>query len=401
MSEAQQTISLRDAAGNPFEVNLSLDDYHEASKKQVTLGQLYAQKFETNSVLYGSPLERMMAAAGAYLSTDRKLGFNPPTIDKLLDGSAATSAITRPDGVNRFTPAGRFFFPAIVMEVIQSSLEENQSDYITAFNSMIALRRTLTSPKYDQVIVNMDGPKNGVSMPIGQMQEPTRILSFKTSSQTFTLPKYAVGMEISAEAIQATTLDQIAFSMREHMMQERITTIERDIAEFVNGSTDSGQTALSSVTAASFDASIVAAGILTQDAWVKYLYQNWKKRKITDVIVSDISVALAIQNRANRPTMLTDTGTDERWNSIAVMGPGGIPSYVNLFILDSTSIIGANTLVGLDRKRALRKVSFVGADYQAVQEFVMSRKFSFRSDWSERTEQAGYSDAFSKMTLTV
>jgi hypothetical protein len=344
-----RNLSILNCAGDANEVVVSLNDYSEASKAGLTLGQFYCQKYPTNIALYGSPLEQMMSATGAYLSSDNRMGYRPPSIDALLNGGAMLSSITRPDGALNQTPSGRFFFPAIMLEVLQSALDDNHNSYIAQFNSMIALKRSITSSKYDQVIVNMDGPKNGVAQPIGQLETPSRILSFKTSETSKTLPRYAVGMEISAEAIAATTLDQVALSMKEFMGQERVDTIERDIGEFVNGSTDSGQTALSSVTAASFDSAIVAAGTITQKAWVKFLYQYWKRRKITDVIVSGIDMALAIEGRTNRPTMLTNAGTDERWNSIPVMGPGGIPSYVNLFILDDTSIIGANTVVGLDR----------------------------------------------------
>jgi hypothetical protein len=394
-------LSILNCSGEATEITVSLNDYHEASKAGITLGQLYCQKYPTNIALYGSPLEQMMSACGAYLSSDNRMGYRPPSVRDLLEGTANLSAITRPDGALNQTPAGRFFFPAIMLEVIQSSLDENHNDYISQFNSMIAVRRSIASPKYDQVIVNMDGPKNGVAQPIGQLETPSRILSFTTSSTSRTIPQYAVGMQISAQAIAATTLDQVAISMREFMAQERVDVIERDIGEFVNGSTDSGQTALSSITAQSLDSAIVAAGTITHKAWVKYLYQDWKKRRITDIFVSGVDVALAIESRTNRPTKLNDSGSDERWNTIPILGPGGIPSSVNLFVLDNTSIIGANTIVGIDRKRALRKVTFVGADYQAVQEFVMSRSYSFRTDWAERTEQAGYIDAFSKMTLTV
>ena len=268
-----KNLSILNCSGEASEIVVRMDDYREASEQGVTLGQLYCQKYPTNIALYGSPLEQMMSATGAYLSSDNRMGYRPPSIKSLLNGGAQLSSITRPDGAVNQTPAGRFFFPAIMLEVLQSSLDDNHNDYITQFNSMIAIKRSITSPKYEQVIVNMDGPRNGVAQPIGQLETPNRILSFTTSSTSKTIPQYAVGMEISHQAVAATTLDQVALSMREFMGQERVDVIERDIGEFVNGSVDSGQTALSSVTAQSFDPAIVTAGTITQKAWVKFLYQ--------------------------------------------------------------------------------------------------------------------------------
>lgn len=401
MSEFEQTISILGPSGDAQEVRVSLDDYAEASRAGISLGQLYAQKYPTNAGVFGSPLEQMMAATGTYISSDRRAGISSPTLSSLFDTGTNLSAITRPDGSLNRTPAGRFFFPAVVLEVIQSSLETNHSKFLTGFNNMIALRRDINQPRYDQVIIDTLGPRSGTAQPIGQLQSPARILSIRTSDTQKTIPQYAVGMEISDQALQAASLDLVSFAMREFMLQERVDVVKRDIAEFVNGSVDSGQTALPSVTAQSFDPAIVTAGTLTQKAWVKFLYEEDEIRTITDVIVSGIDVALAIQDRINRPTMLTDTGTDERWNTTTIIGPGGIPASVNIFVLKDTSILGANTMVGLDRSRALRKITYVGAAYQAVQDFIMSRKQSFRTDWAERVEQAGYRDAFSKMTLTV
>ena len=281
-----QKISIFDLDGKPFEVKIGLEDYAAAAEAELTLGQFYARKYPTNMKAFGSPLEQMMVSVGAFLSADKHLGYSPPTMKSLIEGGANInmSSITRPDGTQNNTPAGRYFFPAILLEVIQSALETNHSPFISGFNRMVALRRSISQPRYDQVIVNTSGPRSGVAQPIGQLQNPTRILSFTTSSTQKTIPQYAVGMEISEQAMKAATLDQIAFSMREFMLQEQVDVIKRDIKEFVNGSTDSGQTALTSVTAQSFDPAIVAAGAITQKAWVKWLYEEDEKRQITDVI---------------------------------------------------------------------------------------------------------------------
>jgi hypothetical protein len=78
----------------------------------------------------------------------------------------------------------------------------------------------------------------------------------------------------------------------------------------------------------------------------------------------------------------------------------GIPSGVNFFITED-SLLGANTLVGLDRSKAIRRVVYAGAEYSGIEEYVMRKATAFRIDWAERYERNGYDEAFKMMTLTV
>lgn len=74
---------------------------------------------------------------------------------------------------------------------------------------------------------------------------------------------------------------------------------------------------------------------------------------------------------------------------------------MKVFILEDSAVLGANTLVGVDSRKGMRRVVYVGANYEAVEQFVIQRKTVLRMDWAERVERLGYDEAFSKMTLTV
>lgn len=398
-AEAKVSILTHDGTRQEIEINLEM--YKAAEDAGMSFASYLNTKYPTDVERHGTAFAQAMQSCGLYLSEDREFGIRPPTIKSILEGTAtlAGSAIVRPDGSQSRTPAGRVLFPAVLLEILEASLRDNKEGYLAAFTSMVAFTRTVNSAKYEQVIINYANPQAARGQPIAQLSRPTRMLTITTSDTTKTIPTYSIGMEISREALAAATLDLIGLAVREHALEERAAQVDADMVAVVNGDTDSGQTALSSITAQSLDAAIVAAGTITHKAWVKYLRRNWRRRQITDVMC-DIDTYLAIEGRTNRPTNQGDRGTDERLNTIPQMKLPGIPGAVSMFVTE-TSILGANTLVGLDRSKALRRIIYTGADYNATEEFVLRKSQAFRMDWAERIESAGYSQAFDKMTLTV
>lgn len=395
----ESKLNIHTLAGDT-EITLSMEDYKEAEEKGLSLSQHINRKFPTDAKNHGTAFAQAMASSGLLLSDDREYGLRPPSIKDILDGKAqlAGGAVTAPDGSNRQLPAGRLLYPAVIIDLLEDSLRENKESYNAAFMSMVAFTRSINSQRYDQVKIDYTRPRGARGQPISQLAEPTRMLSITTSDISKSIPVYSIGMEISKEALNAATLDLVALALREHSLEERSSQIENDFVNIVNGDVDSGQTALASVQADSFDPLITTAGTLTQKGWVKFLRSGWRRRTITDV-VCDLDTYLAIEGRTGRPTKDFEAGQDERLNSVPrIMLPG--IGGVNVFTTEE-SILGANTLVGLDRSKAMRRIVYAGAEYSAIEEFVMRKATAMRFDWAERIESAGYDQAFAKMTLTV
>jgi hypothetical protein len=266
---------------------------------------------------------------------------------------------------------------------------------------MVAFTRTINSPRYDQVIIDYSQPRNARSRPIAQLAEPVRLLSITTSSVQKAIPVWSIGIEISKEAQAASTLDLVGIAIREHSLEEYSKRLDEDFAGIVTGDVDMGEAGIigSAVTAASFDSGITTAGTLSQKAWVKWLLQNRRKRTI-DWLVCDIDTYLAIEARSGRPTVQNASAIDERLNTVPHFALPGVPGGVNVFVTED-STFGTNTIVGLDSSKALRRIVYVGADYNAIEEYVMRKSTAMRMDYSERIESAGYPEAFAVMTLTV
>jgi hypothetical protein len=397
-------LSIIDEQGRNVEVPVSLDMYKEADKNKLTLGQLVNAKYRTNPEKYGTAFAQMMASAGLFLSSDNKYGIKPPTIAELFNGTAGDvmvnlGAVVRPDGSKSDTASGRLLFPAALLEMVENALRPNIETYMGAFMEMVATTVNVNSPKYEQPLVNYQKARDSRSQPISQLDAPAIMALFTVSDVARTLPTFSIGVEISDEAQRSMTIDFVARAIAEQQVFERASRMTDDLVNIAQGDTDSNQSALSSFTAASLDSTIASAGSLTQKAWVKFLRTNWMKRTITHV-VCDIDTYLAIQNRSGRPTRNDESTTDERLNTVPQVRLPGINQNVSVFITEG-SPLGANTILGLDRNKALRRVVYAGASYNEIERFVMRRSTQMRIDWSERIESMGFAEAFSLMTLTT
>lgn len=378
------------------EVPVSLEDYKEAEEKGLSFSQLMNRKYPTDVARHGTAFHQLMASSGLVVSENNMYGLRPPTLKDIFDGKAELNgSIVRPDGSQRNTPAGRLLFPAVLIDLLEDSLRENKESYNTAFLGMVAQTRSVNSPRYDQVIIDFSKPRAARGAPISQLSEPTRMLTVTTSSVQRSMPTYSLGMEISREALQAATLDLIGLAVREHAIEERSQQLMDDFVGIVNGDVDAGEVGLAAVTntAVSYDPAATAG--ISHRAWVKYLRNGWRKRNITHA-VCDIDSYLDIESRANRITAQNQTGFDERVNPIPTILLSGVGG-VNVFTTEG-SPFGTRKIVGLDSTKALRRVIYAGAAYNAVEEFVMRKSTAMRMDWAERVESAGYRDAFQVLT---
>lgn len=397
----EAVVNILNRNGQPTEVQLSMDTYREAEEQGLSLSQYVNMKHDTDTERFGTPFMQMMRSCGLYLSDDRNYGMRPPTLKAIFDGTAQLSgnAIVRPDGSNSRTPAGRLLFPAVLIDLLESQLREQKDGYIGMIYEMVAFTRSVNTPKYEQVVIDYSAPQAARGQPISQLAKPNRMLTIRTSDVTRTMPTYSIGIEASREALNAATLDMIGLAVREHSIEERAAALNRDLIAIFNGDADLGYSSLAATTAQSYDAAVVANGTITHKAWIKYLRNKWMKRNVTHVI-ADVDGYLAVEGRSGRPVKDQEPAQDERLSSIPRAMNPGVPSGVKFFLTE-TPLLGANVLGGLDASKAIRRIVYSGADYQAIEEFVMRKSMAMRIDWSERLERAGYDEAFDKLTLTV
>ena len=386
--------------GGQQEIQLSMDHYAAAAEAGQTLAQYVNNQYETPA---GGPnaFDQCLIQTKLALNEDRHFGIRPPTLHEVFTGNSrlASGVIVSPDGTDRLTPAGRYFFPAVLIESMELALRDNREGYNAQFMSMVAETRSIASQKYEQVLIDYGPVREQRAGVIGQLAEPKRLLTISTSQKTRTIPVMSVGIEISKEAQRNATLDLVAIAFRENGLTERSYQLDNDFMNIVNGDVDSGEVGIltGAPEAVDYDATISVAGTLTQKAWIYFLRTNYRNTNLTH-IVCDIPTYLAIEGRSGRPTRNDESAQDERLNLIPRVINPGLPNGIQIFIMEDFL---ANTIVGIDASKALRRVVFSGAEYSAIEEFVMRKSTAMRVDWSELLTSTGYPNAFKPMTLTV
>ena len=396
MSEYSAQFAFVDAQGSQQEVSLSLDAYRAAASKGLSLRQYLNQKYPSHPD-HGDTFGQFMASAGMFVKPDPASGLRSPNLKDLFDGTTMAGTLVRNDGSERNGISGRFLFPQVILELVAASLTEDRSDFINGYNQMVGITTNVTSARVDQPTIDVTAPEDSRAQPISQLALPATMVSITLGEKAWNIPTKSIGLQMSEQALQATTLDLVGLIVQAQARGERIAMIEEQLGGMINGETDWGESALSSIQADSLDSTIVAAGAISHKAWIHYLHDDYKKITI-DWIMCDLDTAMAIENRTGKPVVTTDDPNSPRIDALFTISNLSIPAP-RVFLLD-TSFIGANTVVGIDSQYAIQRVVNVNATYQAIEEWVLRRATAMRFDYGEMSRKL-YPEAWKKMTLTV
>jgi hypothetical protein len=383
-----------DAKGATQEVNLEVSVYREAADNGMTVAQLINTKYQTDAEAFGSAFDQFAAESGLFVASNPTYGIKSATLADVFSGKAEINAGTVVRDAN---PTSRILFPAVFLEAVENKLKANTEGYVALFDSMVAIDDSIAGPRFEQPILNYSQPEGARSKAVSQLAEPNVMLGITVGDIARKIPTFSLGLEVSTEALQATTLDFVTLAIARQAEVERAARVDEYIQAFLNGDVDMGTVALSSVTATSLDATIAsAAGILSHKAWIKWLRTNFRKRNI-DFVMCDLATALSIENRTGRPTITNDDPNSPRINATAqVMNPAW--QNVQIFLLED-GVIPTNTIIGIDSRYAIRRVRNSQADYAAVEQFVLRKAEAMRYDFAE-TAYRMFDEAFSVLTLT-
>lgn len=397
-------ISVLDTYGKLQEVELNdLSLYREAMAKGISFRQLVNQKYPT---VAGGPdtFMQMCAAAGLRFKKDDVTGIPAASLMEVLEPQAAGGHFVDTSGVS----PSRILFPAAILEVIEDALQGKQNLATAAFDSIVGYNQTISTNKFEQPVLSYSGaqgPQNSQFNRISQNTRPNLMLALTASDVTRKIGTSSIGMEISREALMGTSLDLVALTMARFYKLADYNEWVTQIGLLLSGDPDAavtsfsaGTSALSSVTAASYDSSIVAAGVLSQKAWLAYLYNKSIKMTKTHILC-DFNAALAIDNRLDRPTIFHNNSMDRMDVPFKITYPT-FQDSVSIIVLP-TGTIAANTLMGLDATSpAVGKVVSTFCEYSAIEDIVMRKSTELRIDRGWIAWRM-WDDAFDVMTLTI
>jgi len=385
-------------SGGNAEIDVDILDYKAAGESALSLTQHLQNKFPADPK-YGTTLEQCMASAGMILRADPKTGLTPPSMKSIMDGTLDINmgTINRNDGASNHTPSGRLLFPEVIMQLIQAELTSSNDDFLGGYDQMVATTAFVNSPKVDQPTIDVTAPEASASQPIAQLAEPAKMVTITVNEKSWRIPTRSIGLTISDEAMAATALDLVGLAMTSQARGERVRMVEGQLAAMLSGDADVGESDLTArtVTSASFDAASVSLATFSHAAWVKFLRANYRTMTVTDILC-DIDTALAIENRTDKPTIATDDPNSPRIDSLFSLANLGLKAPRILLV--EPAVVGAATIVGLDRRYAIRRIVNVAAAYSAIEQYVMRRATSFRIDAGEIGHKL-FTDAWTKMTL--
>ena len=383
-------LNIQDATGARAEVDINLDLFRAASEAGAAHGlrQLDATIATNPDDL--KPSEQVYAQLGLH----RK----DITLKAAMGMDAYQGASTQDNSIT-----GRLVTQAFLMDAIESSLSSSDYGIMGVFNSKAAATDSINGTKFERPILNYSRPAAGRSKSIAQLSEPTSMLLLTASDKSFKIAGSSIGIEYSDQIAQTITLPIVTLSMQRQAEEEALERVEDQMLAFLNGDTDLDMVALASVTGAVKNAktdydSTLTAGKLSQVAWVGWLFNGSRKRRI-DTIITDLAGALAIENRSGRPTTGSDNATSKRIDTLDTVINPSWPDRVDVIISQDPNW-PANTVVGFDSRYGYHVVNSTSMSYSAMEEFAIRRSTKMRID-SGSISYRLFDDAWSVLTLTA
>ena len=384
-----------DAQGATQQFEMSLDVVREASQGGVSLRDHINATLPTDAEKHGDAFSQLCASEGIVLVPNKKYGIRPQRLNAVLEGRTVLEAgavVRQPNNQARvlLMPA----IGALIEDKLVSDLDMNAN----AFDAMIALDETIADEWLLWPEINYAATEAARSQVISQLAKPAAMLSVTTAEKSVRIPTWSLGVEWSEQVTKYVNLDLIVLAIARQVATERNARANENLVGIVAGDPDMGQASLASlgksVTALSLDAAATAG--ITQLSWISWLYANSKKRRITH-LVTDIAGAMAIENRTGRPTVVQDNPGSKRIDSVVTVSNPTWAPELPIFIVDPSVGWTAKTILGIDARSALHRVTSTNASYQAQEDFVLRRGSALRYDFGQITRRL-FLDAFDVLT---
>lgn len=388
-----------DQSGATQQLSIAPSIFREAAERSLSVRQMINID---HPVQAGAPSawDQVCASEGMFVTGNQDYGIAPATMNAILNGATKVEASSI---VKDSTPVSRILFPAYTLSVLEDKLRASDYGILGMFNGAAAVVDTIPHDRFERPFLNFDKPEAARSRPIAQLSEPTSVLTITSSDKSYRITGTSLGMEISDQAVRSTSLNLVTLGLQRQAEIEMQEKVEGYMLAFLNGDTDLEMAALSTVsgavtTAQSFDSSITAAGVLTQKAWVKFLFNNSRKRKITHVICN-LDAAQALENRTGRPNVQGDNATSKRIDTREMIANPMIPDEVTVLVSMDPNF-PANTLLCFDKTYGYHVVNSSILNYEAAESYAMRRSTKYRMDTGTIAYRL-FDQAWSVMSLTV
>lgn len=394
--------SFIDKDGQQHEVTLSPEMYKAAKDSNLTFRQYINNKFPTTAESAADTFKQFCASEGLAFGSDKAMGVRSTNLKSILDGSVNMEAAGT---VREVSPVGsRVLFPAALLEYVESKLAVDRNSMPNAFERMLAVDTTVANARVEQPVISYErkgGPEDMRAQQITQLALPPNMLSITASERTYKIPTFSLGMTVSDEALAATTLDLVGLALTRQAEIERynradealIAMRDGDLDDALNVAIPAGQV----YTSTELGSIATNAGVLRHSTWVKWLYQNLSTRRI-DWVVCNLATALAIESRTDKPTVQGDNPNSDRIDALFTVQHPSLVSGVSMFISESMADF---TVLGLDSRYAIGRMTNSEASYSAVERFALRKGDGLRFDFGEMYFKPWGNEPFSMLDFSA
>jgi hypothetical protein len=380
--------------GNSEHIQVDAAVYAAAKAEQKSVPQYLNSKFQADvDTSKGSVFAQLCASEGLIITPkgNNPFGLRSPIVADILEGKSGFDAASSTNVQQKGNPYGsqsRNLFPAALIAAIEAAVDVDRTTDTQVFESMVAQKTSIGGDTFEQPLINYtipgeQGPTKAKAQRVSQLAMVPTILQITTSDKVRRLPTYGIGIEMSAQAMKTQTLDLLAMTVKRYQEIEKDQRVYNYISSLYVGDNDMVIGTVPTVTSTSYD-SVATGGVITHKAWVKWLTDKRKSRKITHAIC-DIDTYLKIENRAGRPGL---SAYDNRLPIIEAQARVTNLDFqdVTFFIVDPATQGGpvpAGEVWGLDARKAITSVSNTEAEYQATEEFILRRSSMMVMHWSQ------------------
>lgn len=384
-----------DASGATQQIEANLDMVRAAKENGMSFRDYVNSTYTTDADRFGDAFSQMCASEGIVLQPNKQYGMKASSLDAVLNGRPLLEAGAI---VRNPSNQGRVLLMPAIGALVEDKLVADLNMNADEFDKIIAQDDTIADEWLLWPEINFAGPEAARSQVTSQLAKPATMMSVTTSEKSVRIPTYSLGIEWSEQATKYVNLDLLSLAIARQVAVERNDRANQNLLTLLNGDADMGQGSLSSLgkvtTALSLD-SAATSGI-TQKAWMLWLYQNSKKRKI-NYLVTDIAGAMAIEGRTGKPVITGDNPNSPRIDAnVRVSNPTWMAD-LPVFIVDPSVGWPAKTILGLDTRYAIQRVNSTNASYQAQEDFVLRRGSAMRFDFGTICRRL-FNDAFECLT---
>lgn len=310
------------------------------------------------------------------LVANHKLGEKAMTFGQLMSADLNVNSTRAPSGDDT-TTAAQVLYPMTILEALVQNPTVKDNGFLGNVSKLFADTQNVTTGRVDQPIIRMKSSEDAPSHQTAQLAAPATMMEITLGDRQYRIPSEGIGMMVSQEALEATTLDLMTIAITRQAMGQRIRMAKQQLNGIINGDADLNQKPLKVRKFSEFDPS--ANGKFTKLGWLKMLRENrYEYTRTRGLLTLDTAVAMD-----NELTASYKLGPDAHtiqapFSGIDLDCPN--PTFMDL---DDDILGSSNRIVLLDPTAAMRRVINISAEYQGIEDFIMRKAKGFRADHGE------------------